>query len=52
MLESFGDARLMAEMDGRWLSLAVRRNRAARELQANVSVMQVLPEPRSLFNVI
>jgi hypothetical protein len=31
--------RLMAEMDGRYLSLAVWRNRAARELQANAPVM-------------
>jgi hypothetical protein len=52
LLESFREARLMAVMDGRYLSLAVWRNRATRELQANAPVMQVLPEPRSLFNVI
>ncbi len=52
LLESFREARLMAEMDGRYLSLAVWRNRATRELQSNAQVTQVLPEPRSLFNVI
>jgi hypothetical protein len=49
-LESFRDAQLMAEMDGRYLSLAVWRNRATRELQANTPVVHVVPQP--LFNVI
>jgi ribosomal peptide maturation radical SAM protein 1 len=51
-LQSFRDARLMAEMDGRYLSLAVWRNRAARELVENMPVKQLSEESRSLFNVI
>ena len=39
-LESFLDARLMVEMDGHYLSLAVWRNRAAQELVRNVSTLQ------------
>jgi hypothetical protein len=42
----------MVEMDGHYLSVAVWRNRAARELLANAPVMPVLPESRSLLNVI
>ena len=42
----------MAEMDGRYLSLAVWRNRPAPELMANAQMTQVLPESRSLLNVI
>jgi ribosomal peptide maturation radical SAM protein 1 len=51
-LESFRDAWLMAEMDGRYLSLAVWRNRPARELVASAQVAQHFPESRSLLNVI
>jgi erythromycin esterase-like protein len=42
----------MAEMDGRYLSLAVWRNRAARELLEYMPVKQSSEEPRSHFNVI
>jgi hypothetical protein len=42
----------MAEIDGHYLSLAVWRNRAARELLAKAPVMPVLPESRSLLKVI
>jgi hypothetical protein len=51
-LESFRDARLMVEMDGHYLSLTVWRNRTARETVASVQVIQVVPKPRSLHNVI
>jgi hypothetical protein len=51
-LKSFRDALLMVEMDGHYLSLAVWRNRAARKTVASVQVMQVVPKPRSLNNVI
>ena len=50
LLKSFRDARLIAEMDGRYLSLAVWRNRAAQEQVASVLVMRGLPEPRLLLN--
>jgi hypothetical protein len=51
-LESFREARLTAEMDGRCLNLAVWRNRAAREQMANADTMQALPEPRPSLNII
>ncbi|MGB0002106.1 MAG: RiPP maturation radical SAM C-methyltransferase [Candidatus Acidiferrales bacterium] len=44
-LESFRDARLMVEMDGHYLSLAVWRRRATREQMADAHPMQALPEP-------
>ena len=44
-LESFRDARLMVEMDGHYLSLAVWRRRATREQVADAHPMQALPEP-------
>jgi ribosomal peptide maturation radical SAM protein 1 len=53
LLHSFRDARLMAEMDGRYLSLAVFRNRPAQELVAeepgtqNLSLAKILPAPQS-----
>jgi len=51
-LESFRDARLMAEADGRYLSLAVWRNRPPQErVAASAHVMEVLAESRSLLNV-
>jgi len=37
-LDSFCDARIMAEMDGRYLSLAVLRNRAASEAQPRSAI--------------
>jgi hypothetical protein len=46
------DARLIAEMDGHYLSVAAWRNRCAREVVANAQVTQGLPESRSLLNVI
>jgi ribosomal peptide maturation radical SAM protein 1 len=52
LLHSFRDARLMAEMDGRYVSLAVLRNRAAQDLVADGQLMQVPQESRSLLNVI
>jgi hypothetical protein len=52
LLESFRDARLIAEMDGRYLSLAVWRNRAAQEQVASAQVMRGLPESRLLLNEI
>jgi ribosomal peptide maturation radical SAM protein 1 len=51
-LESFRDAQLMAEMDGRYLSLAVWRNRATREMEASALMVQTPPESRSPINVI
>jgi hypothetical protein len=51
-LESFRDAQLMAEMDGRYLSLAVWRNRATREMEANALMVQTPPESRSPINAI
>ena len=51
-LESFRDARLMVEMDGHYLSLAVWRNRAERELPAHPPVMQTPRESQSLLKVI
>ncbi len=48
LLHSFRDARLMAEMDGRYLSLAVLRNRAAQKPVADEPVMQTL----SLVNIL
>jgi ribosomal peptide maturation radical SAM protein 1 len=51
-LESFRDARLASEMDGRYLSLAVWRNRPAREDDANTKMTQVLSEPRPLLHAI
>jgi ribosomal peptide maturation radical SAM protein 1 len=51
-LESLRDARLMVEMDGHYLSLAVWRNRCSREVVAKGQVTQVLPESPSLLNVI
>ena len=51
-LESFRDARLMVEMDGHYLSVAVWRNHTARETVASVQVMQIVPKSRSLHNVI
>ena len=51
-LDSFRDARLMVEMDGHYLSLAVWRNRAARELVAGLHTMQALPGPRPSLNII
>src|SRR5215469_883558 len=50
-LESFRDARLMAEMDGRYLSLAVWRNRAA-QIAANTPVSKIAQESQSLPTVI
>ncbi len=50
-LEILRGARLMAEMDGHYLSLAVWRNRAAQEPVVNAGVTQVLPQSRSLLNV-
>ena len=44
-LESFRDARLMVEMDGHYLSLAVWRRRATREQVADAHPVQALPEP-------
>jgi ribosomal peptide maturation radical SAM protein 1 len=52
LLDSFRDARLMAEMDGHYLSLAVWRNRAAKKLVEDGPVMQTQQNPRSLLNVI
>lgn len=51
-LESFRDARLIVEMDGRYLSLAVWRSRAAREKVASSPVMHEPQESRSLLNVL
>lgn len=51
-LEFLRDARLMVEMDGHYLSLAVWRNRVTRELVASADVTQLLPESRSLLNII
>jgi ribosomal peptide maturation radical SAM protein 1 len=51
-LEWFRGARLMIEMDGRYLSLAVWRNRAARELTANAPVALGTQELRSTLHVI
>jgi hypothetical protein len=43
LLHCFRDARLMAEMDGRYLSLAVFRNRPTQDLVTDAPAMQVLP---------
>jgi ribosomal peptide maturation radical SAM protein 1 len=54
LLHSFRDARLMAEMDGRYLSLAVFRNRPAQRVAAEEPVLRtpplakILPAPDSL----
>lgn len=50
-LESFRDARLMTEMDGRYLSLAVWRNRAERGQMASAHPMQVPPGPQPVPNL-
>jgi len=42
----------MVEMDEHYLSVAVWRNRAERELVASAQLTQVLPESRSFLNVI
>ncbi|MGH9748225.1 MAG: RiPP maturation radical SAM C-methyltransferase [Candidatus Acidiferrales bacterium] len=42
-MRSFRDAHLMAEMDGRYLSLAVLRNRAASLARASRTVVDILP---------
>ena len=52
LLDSFRDARLMAEMDGHYLSLAVWRNRVAKKSAEDGPVMQTQQNPRSLLNVI
>ena len=51
-LGSLLDAQLMTEMDGHYLSLAVWRNRVARESGVSAQATQVLPESRPLLNVI
>jgi len=51
IMESFRTARLMAEMDGRYLSLAVWRNRAA-QIAANTPVTKIAQESQSLLTVI
>jgi ribosomal peptide maturation radical SAM protein 1 len=51
-LEWYRDARLMIEADGRYLSLAVWRNRAARESAANAPVVLGTQELRSSLHVI
>ena len=51
-LESFRDTRLMVEMDGHYLSLAVWRNRTAREQMASVHTVQTLLEPQAFLNTI
>ena len=43
-IEVLRDARLMVEMEGHYLSVAVWRNRAVRELVASAQLTQVLPE--------
>ena len=52
LLEFFRDARLMTEMGGRFLSLAVWRNRVVAEVVANRRSTEVCQEPSSLLNVI
>jgi ribosomal peptide maturation radical SAM protein 1 len=51
-LESLLGAHLMTEMDGHYLSLAVWRNRAAPKLADVARTTRVLPESRSLLNVV
>ena len=52
LLEFFRDARLMAEMDERYLSLAVWRNRAAAQMVANTPSTEISQESRSPLTVI
>ena len=52
MLRSLRDARLMVEMDGRYLSLAVLRNRATQEPSVNRSLRQETQKPEALLKVI
>ena len=52
MLRSFRDARLMIEMDGRYLSLAVLRNRATQEPSVNRPLRQKTQKPEALLKVI
>jgi len=51
-LESHLDARLMVELDGHYLSVAVWRNRAERELPENMAVIQSKQEPQPVFRLI
>ena len=52
LMEGYCDAWLMAEMDGHYLSLAVWRNRAARELVANQALVQAPQDAQSPLKVI
>ena len=52
MLRSFRDARLMVEMDGRYLSLAVFRNRAAQDPSVHRPLRQETQKPQALLKVI
>jgi ribosomal peptide maturation radical SAM protein 1 len=52
LMNTFRDARLMAEMDGHYLSLAVWRNRSARDLAPKQALLQIPEEARSMLNVI
>jgi hypothetical protein len=51
LMDSYRDARLTAEMDGHYLSLAVWRNRGVQEL-ADGSIAQILQESRPLINIV
>jgi ribosomal peptide maturation radical SAM protein 1 len=52
LMITFRDARLMAEMDGHFLSLAVWRNRSARDPAPKQKLAQIPQEARSMLNVI
>lgn len=52
MLRSLCEARLMVKMDGRYLSLAILRNRATQKPSVNRPLRQETQKPEALLKVI